>query len=264
MKRLLSLVAIIAVILLVVHLDRKASAAAARPLDLEGSLLNVKIPDYVESEMVDYTGMTISFNPEAHQANWVAWELTAEEAQGEEPRNGSFQQDTRVKGCPSPADYRHSGYDRGHLAPAGDMKWSPEAMRESFMMTNISPQAHTLNAGAWKKLEEKCRQWARRDSVLYIVCGPVLTDEVTERIGPTGVIVPQRFFKVVLAPYANPPRGIGFIMPNGAVEGGMQRAVVSIDDVEAVTGFDFFSALPDSIEAIVESRADFNGWNRPR
>ena len=102
------------------------------------------------------------------------------------------------------------------------------------------------------------------DSVLYIVCGPVLTDELTERIGATGVAVPQRFFKVIVAPYADPPRGIGFIMPNGAVKGGMQQAACSIDEVEAITGLDFFAALPDTIENAVERQCNFNQWSNRR
>lgn len=80
-----------------------------------------------------------------------------------------------------------------------------------------------------------------RDSAIVIVCGPILTDEITRAIGPGNVSVPERFFKVVLAPYANPPRAIGFIMNNGHVPGGMQAAAVSVDEVESATGYDFFA-----------------------
>ena len=210
---------------------------------------------------VSYKGMDISFNPEMHLPNWVAWELTADETKGQVPRYEKFLQDASVEGCPSPWDYSNSGYTRGHMAPAGDMKWDEEAMKETFFMTNICPQAHSLNNGAWLRLEEKCRQWAVNDGSIIIVCGPVLTDSLRGRIGETGVAVPDSFFKVILSPNANPMRGIGFIMNNGAVPGGMQKAAVSIREVERITGHDFFSALPDSIENIVENQCDFPYWS---
>ena len=211
--------------------------------------------------LVDYTGMNISFNPKAHVPNWVAWELTRDEALGTVPRQQKFSADESVPGCADPWDYSYSGYDRGHMAPAGDMKWDKRAMNESFYMTNICPQANSLNSGAWRTLEEKCRVWAQVDSAIVIVAGPVLTDKLTETIGDSRVVVPKRFFKVVLSPYSNPPRGIGFIMNNGKVAGGMQKAAVTIDEVEAVTGHDFFSALPDDVEAAVESECNFNYWS---
>ena len=211
--------------------------------------------------LLRYKGMTVSFNSEKHVPNGVAWELTGGEADGSEPRAQDFMVDTSVEGCANPWDYSYSGYDRGHMAPAGDMKWDAEAMAQSFYMTNICPQVKSLNSGAWKRLEEKCRNWARIDSAIVIVAGPVLSDDLTETIGRTGVIVPQRFFKVILSPYANPPRGIGFIMNNGYVDGGMQSAAVSIDSVERVTGHDFFSELPDSIEDEVESQCRFHYWS---
>ncbi len=226
-----------------------------------GNLEKVITYENIPEQIVNYEGMTISFNPEAHIPNWVAWELTGTETLGDEQRSDKFQRDSNVKGCPSTEDYRNSGYDRGHMAPAGDMKWSRKAMDDSFYLTNICPQHKSLNTGAWKKLEEKCRLWAKRDSALIIVCGPVLTEHAQEYIGETEVHVPKNFFKVILAPYANPPRTIGFIMNNGRVEGGMQRAAVSVNEVERITGHDFFSELPDSIEESIESECKFNYWS---
>ena len=221
------------------------------------SLEVVKTPSSVESEIVRYPGFTVSFNPQHHIPNYVAWTLTGNEAQGEEvkKRTDNFAPDPNVYGCPTLNDYKGSGYDRGHMAPAGDMKWSVDAMNASFLLTNMTPQAHALNKGAWRTLEEKCREWAKRDSAVIIVCGPILTDKLTERIGNTGVTVPKRFFKVVLSPSIS--QGIGFIMDNGQVKGGMQAAAVSIDSVEAVTGYDFFSALPDDIENRIEAECNF-------
>lgn len=220
-------------------------------------------PDTPET-MVRYKGMDISFNPRMHIPNWVSWELTADETEGAEPRYNKFSCDENVPGCPDHYDYNYSGYDRGHMAPAGDMKWDQQAMRETFYMTNICPQVKSFNTGTWKRLEDKCRVWARADSAIVIVCGPVLTDSITEFIGDSRVAVPKRFFKVIAAPYAKPPRGIGFIMANGKVHGGMQSAAVSIDEVERITGHDFFSSLPDDIEADIESQNDFHYWSTIR
>lgn len=239
-------------------------ASTPRHMAVEGNLTEVKTNPKLVAVEKDYAGMTVSFNPRLHVPNWVAWELTAEETKGKTPRHNKFQADEDMEGSADPWDYNYSGYDRGHMAPAGDMKWSEEAMRETFYMTNMCPQAKNLNTGAWKSLEEKCRQWAKADSAIVIVCGPVLTDSITEYIGDSRVAVPERFFKVVLSPYANPPRGIGFVMNNGKVEGGIQRAAMSIDEVERITGHDFFAALPDSIENIIESQNDFHFWSTLR
>lgn len=238
-----------------------ASASEPRPLtDMPSAsqLLEVDGPEY--GTIVPYANFTVNFNSRLHIPNWVAWELTRDETQGSEGRS-RFQTDTNVAGCPSTHDYTGSGYDRGHMAPAADMKWSAEAMRQCFYMTNISPQSHLLNGGTWKKLEEKCRLWAQADSAVLIVCGPVLNPEPDEFIGDSQVAVPKGFFKVILSPFVNPPRAIGFLMANGKVKGGLQAAAVSVDSVESVTGLDFFSALPDSLEAAIESECRFHYWS---
>lgn len=225
-------------------------------------LLEVDIPVDIPEVKKDYCAMTISFNPEEHVPNYVGWELTREETDGNISRKNDFGPDFDVEGCSTPADYRGSGYQRGHMMPAGDAKYDSQAMRETFYMTNMCPQVGALNAGAWARLEEKCRHWARVDSAIVIITGPVLTDKITDRIGENGVAVPKRFFKVILSPFANPPRAIGFIMPNAKVPGGMQAAAVSVDEVERVTGFDFFAALPDEIENKIESECKFQYWSR--
>lgn len=224
-------------------------------------LLLTKTEHSLDQQLISYPGMEVSFNSRMHVPNWVAWELTADEAAGDEPRYNKFYCDPDVEGCPETYDYSYSGYDRGHMAPAGDMKWSADAMRSSFSLANICPQAKSLNTGAWKRLEEKCRTWAQADSSIIIVCGPILNDPIREFIGDSRVAVPKRFFKVILSPRADPIRSIGFIMPNDKVPGGLQAAAVSVDEVERITGHDFFSALPDSIENIVEAQCDFHFWS---
>ena len=169
--------------------------------------------------------------------------------------------DPDIDGCAQLADYRRSGYTRGHMAPAADMRWSQQAMDACFLLTNMSPQDNSLNSGAWGRLEERSRAWAARDSAITIICGPVLTDRLTRTIGKSRIPVPERYFKVIIAPFANPPRGIGFIMPNAKVEGGMAAAATTIDEIEAITGFDFFSTLPDHIENTIEAQSNLPQWN---
>lgn len=242
--------------------DRRLTEARA-----EGfcNLETVVIPDDIPEIKIAYTGFNVSFNPAHHLPNYVTWELTAEESAGSIPRDSKFRTDTDILGCPTDYDYRRSGYDRGHMAPAADMKWDDQAMADCHFFTNICPQSHALNGGRWSSLEKKCREWVMRDSALTIICGPILSDRPLGTIGKTGVTVPARFFKVVLAQYANPPRAIGFIMTNATVPDGLEALAVSVDEVEAATGFDFFSALPDDIEEMVESTANFRVWEkRPR
>ena len=238
------------------------SSSDAAVVSTGGDFEYVVIPDETPSIIKEYEGFTVNFNPSHHIPNYVVWELTGEETNGTVPRSSKFMTDNDVYGCATTDDYRNSGYDRGHMAPAADMKWSRQAMTDSHYMTNICPQSHALNGGRWATLESKCREWAKRDSALVIVAGPVLTDELSRTIGKTGVSVPERFFKVILAPYANPPRAIGFIMPNEPPYDGIESMATSVDNIEAITGFDFFSALPDEVENHIESIANYRDWNR--
>lgn len=224
-------------------------------------LAQVIIPEQTPEIKLLYTGFEISFNPRKHLPNYAAWELTAAKANGEEKRVSKFRQDTEVEGCATLDDYRNSGFDRGHMVPAGDMKWNVDAMSDSHYLTNICPQTHSLNGGRWASLESKCREWVERDSLLIIICGPVLTDRLVRTIGASEIPVPERFFKVILAPYTVPPRAIGFIMANNAPEEGLETMATSVDRIEEITGYDFFSCLPDDIENEIEANANFRQWN---
>ena len=224
-------------------------------------LMDVAIPSSLPSQIKDYEGFRVSFNKDNHTPNWVAWELTAGETQGDIPRAKNFWHDKDIKGCPVPADYKNSGYDRGHLCPAADQKWSAKAMSDCFVFANMCPQDNKLNTGAWNTLEAKERVWAQRDSAILIVAGPIYDKSDKKRIGETGVRVPGAFFKVIAAPYLDSPRGIAFIYPNMAAPGNMANYVATIDEVEALTGFDFFAALPDNIENQIESKSSFKEWN---
>ena len=225
--------------------------------DLEIPESTTKRPE----QIITHAGYNVSYNPEWHIPNWVSYELTRDETEGKLDRSDDFEVDPKVKGvCPSNEDYKRSGYDRGHMAPAADMKWNSTVMKECFYYSNMCPQKHSLNAGRWKTLEEKVRDWAQQDSAIIIVCGPIV-DKGYNTIGNARVAVPQRFFKVILAPFLKKPRAIGFIMKNEKEELPLSSYAVSVDRVEKITGLDFFSALPDDVENSIESSNSTYGWS---
>jgi len=176
-------------------------------------------------------------------------------------RTNDFRIDYKVKtGSASLSDYMGSGYDRGHLAPAGDMKWSSTAMSESFFMSNMSPQHPSFNRGIWKKLEGSVRNWADDNGEIHVVTGPILNGQFST-IGYNGVSIPNYYYKVILD-YQEPEiKGIGFILPNQKSKSSLQSFSVSIDEVERRTGIDFYHALPDEIENQIESSIDVSKWS---
>lgn len=224
-------------------------------------LTDVKLPSGMKNVVCQYSGFTSYFNPETHIPNCVAYEIIESETTGDEPRKKSFEADHTIDGCAESSDYRNSGYDRGHMAPAADMKWSKEAMEESFLMTNICPQVKSLNSGIWHRLEQRVREWAARDSSIIVVCGPIFTTgKPVEQIGEIGVAVPHRFFKALYAPGRN--IGIAFIFDNDKVKGELRKYAVTIDSVERETGLDLFYNLPDDIENEVENQCNYKLWEK--
>lgn len=224
-------------------------------------LTDVKLPAGMKNVVCQYSGFTSYFNPETHIPNCVAYEIIESETTGDEPRKKSFEADHTIDGCAESSDYRNSGYDRGHMAPAADMKWSKEAMEESFLMTNICPQVKSLNSGIWHRLEQRVREWAARDSSIIVVCGPIFTPgKPVEQIGEIGVAVPHRFFKALYAPGRN--IGIAFIFDNDKVKGELRKYAVTIDSVERETGLDLFYNLPDDIENEVENQCNYKLWEK--
>lgn len=211
-------------------------------------------------QIIRHTGYIVSYNAAWRIPNWVGYELTREETQGSEERGERFVADPLAQGAKATNnDYLRSGYDKGHMAPAADMKWSPEVMLQSFYLSNVCPQHPDLNRRRWKDLEEKIRNWAIADSAIVIVCGPIV-EEPAATIGKNKVVVPQRFFKVVLSPYVSTPRAIGFLFSNERSVDALSTYVVPVDSIEKLTGLDFFAPLPDEIEDAVEASADYRSW----
>ena len=235
--------------------------AASAPVAGGDELLSQDTPDGVPEQMLRRTGYTVSYNKATKLPNWVAWHLTADRTTGPAKRSGvDFQADMDV---PAPraedSDYYGSGYDRGHMCPAADNKYSEKAMEESFLFTNMCPQNGNLNRGDWNEMEQACRRWAKEYGGVYVVCGPILYKGKHKTIGKNKVVVPEAFFKVVLRTGEN-PKAIGFIYKNA--EGNRPKGdyVNTVDEVERITGIDFFPSLPDDVENKVESTADMADW----
>ena len=207
------------------------------------------------------TGYTTSYNAKNKIPNWVAWELTPSRLVERESRTNDFLPDPDLpeKEAVTTQDYKGAGMDRGHMCPAADNKWKRKAMIESFYMTNICPQNHNLNRGDWKELEEMCRDWARKEGKIYIVCGPILYQTKHKTIGKHKVVVPDAFFKVILA-MGKHPKAIGFIYKNASGNKPLDFYVNTVDEVERITGIDFFPALPDEIENVVEASYNLKDW----
>ena len=224
------------------------------------SMLMVTMPDSIESQLLTRKAYITSYNQRLKQPNWVAWHLTAEHTEGPYHRMRNFHEDEEV---PTPRamleDYRGSGWSRGHMCPAGDNKWDGKAMYESFALTNVCPQDANLNSGLWNSIEIDCRRWARKYGDVYIVCGPIFLNKEHETIGRNTVTVPEAFFKVVLCMNGK-PKGMGVVVRNN--DGTKKRDLYynSIDQVERITGMDFFSALPDELECEVEAEIDMAQW----
>lgn len=210
-------------------------------------------------------GYSVSYNRDWKIPNWVAWELNREKLIERESRSNKFlpDPDLTVKEAVTTDDYKRSGWDRGHMCPAGDNRWHWKAMQESFYMTNICPQNNNLNRGDWKELEEACRKWAEKEGKIYIVCGPILYNMKHEVIGKEHkIIVPEAFFKVILCTTSKPAKAIGFIYKNTAGNHPLDAYVNSVDEVERITGIDFFPALPDQLEKQVESSYNLKLWKK--
>lgn len=193
---------------------------------------------------------------------WTAWELTADEASARDvQRKDEFSQDMDLGfDSPKTTDYSRSGYDRGHMAPAGDFMWSDNAMEESFLMSNVCPQDHVLNAGTWNDLEKQCRRWAQKYGQLWICCGPLFEDSPQTIGRECSVSVPYAFYKVVMKEFQGEKTAIGFVIPNEPLEDDFFNYIVSVDEVERMTGIDFFASLPDDIEDLIEASCRKKDW----
>jgi endonuclease G len=220
------------------------------------------LPSSTTGEIVKHNFFTLSYSEKDEQAEWVAYELAKSDLLKNEFERPYFIEDKKVKTKSADwRNYKNSGYDRGHLCPAGDRRISFEAYNETFLTSNISPQDHDFNAGIWNRLEQKVRFWAEKYDGVYVVTGGVLKGNM-KTIGDENVSVPNEFYKIVVDVSGGNYKAIAFLIPNKASSDSFYEYAVSIDEIEAKTGIDFFPKLPDSIENNLEQMVDLKAWGR--
>ncbi len=230
-----------------------------KPTSTDIEIQNIDLKPLSKGEIVEHTYYTISYSEPNEQAEWVFYKLTDQMLMGTASRTDNFRADNLVKTySANPNDYSGSGYDRGHLCPAGDMAINTVAMSESFYMSNMSPQNPSFNRGIWKKLEGTVRNWAMNEKEIYVTTGPVFRDNLGT-LPNCGVTVPGYYYKVVYDP-TDEVKMIALVLPNKKGVKQLPDYVVSVDYVESITGIDFFSGLPDDIENKLESQLNSGLW----
>lgn len=227
----------------------KAIAASKKPSNLE-------IPAHdAEEHIINYSGFTSSYNHSTLVPNWVAYELTRDELNVTyDTKSSNFSRDMNLKGRQaSREDYSRSGWDKGHMAPKADMRWSEKAYWESHYFTNVCPQNHETNAGDWNSLEKKVRYWAKKYGTVYVVCGPIFTSNEYGTIGNAKVAIPDMFFKAVLIPSGNDYLSLAFVMPNNGKHQSLKKYAMTVDELEETISRDLFPNLPDKKDLATEA-----------
>ena len=217
---------------------------------------------FASEEIIQKKYYTLNYNEDHEVANWVSYTLEKNQLRNCAQRKNDFRPDPQVStGSATLRDYKGSGFDRGHLIPAGDMKLSAQAMSETFFLSNMSPQPGKFNQGKWSHLENLIRAWAFNYEKIWLYTGPVLVKGLQVIGVDNDVSVPELYFKVVLRKEGNSYKGIAFLMETTVPHNDLSAYVVSINEVEELTGHDFFSFLDDSIEEQVESQREKRDWN---
>ncbi|MFD2563985.1 DNA/RNA non-specific endonuclease [Aquimarina rubra] len=218
------------------------------------------LPTSTTGVIVSHDNYSLSYSEKHEQPEWVAYELKKEHLSKNEFKRPFFEVDNKVKS--SSADwrnYKNSGYDRGHLCPAADRKFTYDAFEETFLTSNVSPQNHEFNAGIWNDLEQKVRYWVSRYDGVYVVTGGILTDDL-QTIGYEAVSVPKYFYKIILDKGTKGSKMIAFLIPNEDTDRSLEDFIVTTNSIEKLTGIDFFQKLPDDLENQLEDSTSKKGW----
>ncbi|WP_103864009.1 DNA/RNA non-specific endonuclease [Aquimarina sp. I32.4] len=218
------------------------------------------LPTSTTGSVIIHNNYSLSYSEKHEQAEWVAYELKKGHMSTNNFKRPFFEEDRKVK--TSSADWRNykkSGYDRGHLCPAGDRRFTYKAFEETFLTSNISPMNHEFNRGVWNDLEKKVRYWAKTYNAIYVVTGGVLVNDLPA-IGYEHVSVPRYFYKVIFDNSSTNPKMIGFLIPHVDIQKELQEFVVPVDKIEELTGIDFFDKLDDKTENKLESSITIKKW----
>ena len=226
-----------------------AIAANQAPPKPEGTC-SIQIPYGKPSTTKDHpvicrSGYILEHDPVAKIPNWVAWTLTPEHAIGCAPRDDAFAADQSLPADKraTPQDYAGTGYDQGHLANNADMSWDPNVARESFYMSNMSPQLPAVNRGTWKNLESATRAWVYQTKHAHTVYAGNIYSTSSKTIGVDKVIIPDVLFKIVVDD--NTKLSYAYLMPNkNDIDADFNKYQVTVADVEKASGITF--PVPDS------------------
>ena len=219
------------------------------------------LPTSTTNVIVVHDNYTLSYNEKMEQAEWVAYELKKNSSSNQNFKRPFFIQDNKVKSNSADwRNYKNSGYDKGHLCAAADMKFSKDAFDDTFLTSNISPQTHSFNEGVWNRLEQKVRYWSVKYDGIYVITGGVLSGNL-KTIGKENVAVPNYFYKVLLDNSRGEYKMIGFLVPAVDSDKPLYDFVVPVDEIEKLTGIDFYPKLEDSIENKLEKSSDYKGWS---
>ena len=217
-------------------------------------------PSSTTGEIVQHAHFALSYNEAYEQAEWVAYVLEKSHLTYDDRKRPLFLEDPKVSSRSADwRNYKGSGYDRGHLCPAGDRRFSKNAYNETFYTSNITPQDREFNAGVWNRLEQQVRYWAKKDGPLFVVTAGVL-ERGLPSIGEEDVAVPKYFYKIVAKGQGDNLKIIGFLFPNKESSGKLDQFVVPVDSLEKMTGIDFFTYLPDEQEDFLEAGLNTSGW----
>lgn len=222
--------------------------------------LSFYLPKSTTSQVVEHSYYTLSYNEQAEQAEWVAYELKKDYVRNSNFKRPFFIEDPKV--ITQSADWRNykkSGYDKGHLCPAADMEFNLDAYNDTFFTSNISPQLHEFNSGIWSRLEQKFRFWAVKHNGLLIITGGVLKGSL-KTIGDEEVVVPNYFYKIALNYSNGNCKMIAFLVPNEKSSKPIFDYVVAVDQIESITGIDFFPKLEDKLESNLEKNVNISSW----
>jgi endonuclease G len=221
------------------------------------------LPHYkIPGQLIRHKGYTLYYSDKYKQPVFVAYKLTSAMTQGSADRdNDTFHPDSKVETSRvTPDEYLGTGYDRGHLAPAADFKYSDDAMNDTFVMSNMSPQAPDCNREIWRICEEQTRAWAKKYKSVYVVSGPELKAGLKTIGKKHRIAVPERYFKIILDLHQPKPKAIAFIIPNSGTTQPLKSFVVSIAEVEKMTGLDFFPSLPANLKTELKNQSNPADW----
>lgn len=219
------------------------------------------LPTSTTGQVIHHDTYSLSYSESHEQAEWVAYELKKSQLSKSNYKRPFFQLDKAIKTKSAHwKDYKKSGYTKGHLCPAGDRRYSKSAHNETFLMSNASPQEGSFNGGVWNRLEQKVRYWAGKYDGVFVVTGGVLNKDLNT-IGLNKVAIPKQFYKIVIDNSLGEVKMIAFLIPHKNSTMPLYTFVVSVDEIEKLTGIDFFSELEDEVENRLESSSSYKAWS---